>query len=296
MNRKKDDKPEKNLPIIEGSSNMINFYKTKRIKKFLDNAVNPNFHQTEIPYNTRILVSGASGTGKSLITSNLVFLSPGSYSRVIVCIKEEKEPLYELLQDRCKCIEFINNPNKLPPLNQETKQELKGSNCLVIIDDFVMESRKFEIINEWFLKCRKFNMTVCFLTQSYYDTDKFIRQQCEYVFLLAMANPRDISAVLSEMSSPLIDKCALKQMYFDSITNEFNFLKVKLKENRDITKRYTRNFIDRFDFAKYKRITNKCKQNEKNDYYEEDEDEDNFDFDIGNIKLKNLQTNKKKRK
>ena len=68
---------------------------------------------------------------------------------------------------------------KIPPIN-----ELKTCNqTLIIFDDMVTYLKKHPIISEYFIRGRKKSASLIFLSQSYYNTPKIIRQNINYCII-----------------------------------------------------------------------------------------------------------------
>ena len=72
------------------------------------------------------------------------------------------------------------NLEKLPPINDlnTCKQ------TLIIFDDMVTDLKKGPIISEYFIRGRKKSASILFLSQSYYNTPKIIRQNINYCIIL----------------------------------------------------------------------------------------------------------------
>ena len=68
------------------------------------------FKQHYIEPNSRLLMIGGSGTGKSNAILNFVERSSGSFSKIIICsFSTTDEPLYNYLQSKIPYVELINN-------------------------------------------------------------------------------------------------------------------------------------------------------------------------------------------
>ena len=93
-------------------------------------------------------------------------------------------------------IDVYENLEKLPPIN-----DLKPCNqTLIIFDDFISDIRTHPIISEYFIRGRKKNASIMFLSQSYYNTPKIIRQNINYCIILKLGGSRDINSILRECS------------------------------------------------------------------------------------------------
>ena len=123
-------------------------------------------------------------------------------------------------------LEDINNYNK--------KRDKK---VLIIFDDTiadVMTSEKFKaIVKELFIRCRKLNISIIFITQSYFRTPKDAR------LLMKIGNKKELKSIAEENSGHLDFKDFLK--IYNYCTNEpFSFMMVDTKPTARIT--FKKNF------------------------------------------------------
>jgi len=82
-----------------------------------------------------------------------------------------------------------------------------------------------------------------FLSQSYYNTPKIIRQNINYCIILKLGGSRDVNAILRECSIG-IDKEQLLYMYDKATKNKFNTFIINLDKSGN--QRYRMNFLDYF--------------------------------------------------
>lgn len=167
----------------------INFYeKIKPIKVH-----NPNYetHQISLPF--RMLICTASGGGKTNFLLNLIFQMSNTFHKIIIITKEE-ERLYCHLLDRLKDGVEIHYGGNVP----EFERMPKGENGLVVFDDMVLT--KNNKIGEMFIRGRKLGYSSIYITQSFFATNKLIRQNVNYISLGRGMIKRDLRLVLSEFS------------------------------------------------------------------------------------------------
>ena len=89
-------------------------------------------------------------------------------------------------------LEDINNYNK--------KRDKK---VLIIFDD-IMRSEKFKaIVKELFIRCRKLNTSIVFITQSYFKTPKDARLNSTHYILIKMGNKKELKSIAEESSGHL---------------------------------------------------------------------------------------------
>ena len=67
---------------------------------------------------------------------------------------------------------------------------------LIIFDDMishVMSDKKAQqILKDLFIRCRKLNISLCFLTQSYFSGPKDVRLNCTHYILFKLNNKREL--------------------------------------------------------------------------------------------------------
>jgi len=223
---------------------MENYYNKKEVKKYCVKTENPNYdlHHFDTPF--RSLVVAPSGSGKSNFITNLITLfckGKGTYDNIYIFCKCKDEPLYRYLADKSKgLIEVFENLEKLPALNDlnACKQ------TLLIFDDMVTDIKKHPIISEYFIRGRKKGASIMFLSQSFYNTPKIIRQNVNYVVILKLGGTRDINSLLREVSIGLT-KDELLYMYKEATKNKFDVLIINLEKSGN--ERYRMNFLNYFE-------------------------------------------------
>jgi hypothetical protein len=220
---------------------MENFYNKKEVKKYVIKTENPNYdmHHFDTPF--RSLVVAPSGSGKSNFITNLISLfckGKGTYDSIFIFCKSRDEPLYQFLGDKSKgLIEVHETLEKLPALN-----DLKPSEqTLIIFDDFITDIKKFPIISEYFIRGRKKSASIMFLSQSYFNTPKIIRQNINYCVILKLGGTRDVNAILRECSIGLT-KEELLYMYQQATKQKFDVFIINLDKSSN--ERYRHNFLN----------------------------------------------------
>jgi hypothetical protein len=227
---------------------MINFYETKAVKKYLNKKDNPSFDNTQIALNSRILVIGASGTGKTNWLLNYILFSPNTFSHIHVAFKEF-EPLYEALRDNLKGkITFYDDLFKLPDVKEIRKNRDKDEEQLVIIDDYIHEIEKYPKVKELFIRGRKCNLTTIFISQSYFKIPKIMRSQMSYLVLLKVSSGKDLRLIMSDfaLGNSLDD---LQHIYKDATKIPMDFLKIDVGSGNP-NKKFSKNWKDFYEVEK----------------------------------------------
>lgn len=195
---------------------MENYY-AKLDKKYKTKSHNPNFgktHQIHIP--ARIVFCGNSGSGKTNCVLNMIKAMNGTFTKLIlVCKSIHGDPLYQMLKDKLGDAMDVYEDGLVPKLEDLPA----GDQTLMILDDLVGDKEATQRVIEHFKRGRKKGITYCYLTQSWYKTDKFIRQNTSHVVIKKVSSVRDLKLVLSEF--PL--NCEIKELkaMYDHCTSKF---------------------------------------------------------------------------
>ena len=257
----------------EKPNEIVNFYEIIP-KKYLDDVENPNFHlhQIELPF--RMCVVAPSGSGKTNFVLNLIRVfsqGKGTFTDITIVTRNKDEPLYNWLagqSDNIKIMEgMINNP-KLDDYD-------KKYNHLLIWDDLVL-SKKLDEVCEYYLRARKKNVSLLFLSQSYVDIPKMIRKNSTYLVLFDLGgSKREQDFIMREWSGEL-DRDELRAIYEDAVKEKLSPLIIKggkVKRNEKYRKGFTGYYnLDEF-LKNIKRDLPKSKRRVKNDNYISSDDE-----------------------
>lgn len=196
-------------------SQIINFYEVIP-KKYLDDVENPNEHLHNIKIPFRMCVVAPSGTGKTNFLLNLIKIfsqGEGTFADIAIITRNKDEPLYNYLSGEFDQIQIKEGMSSTPKLDDMDKKY----NHLVVWDDLVL-SKNLNSVEEYYMRARKKNCSVVFLSQSYYDIPKFIRKNSNYLVLLDLGgSKREQTAIMNEWSSDL-DKDELKAVYNDAVS------------------------------------------------------------------------------
>ena len=180
-----------------------NLYLTLPKKYQIKTRSYPNHKLLRIDIPSRILVVGASGSFKTNCVMDMISRMD-CFHRYYLFAKDLSEPFYAYLIDTLRDVEektkseiltASDNVADIPAVNDFDKE----LNNLFIVDDFICE-KHLDAINEIFIRGRKRNVTIMFLTQSYFATPAVIRQNCNYMILKRLETKKDLSLVLSENS------------------------------------------------------------------------------------------------
>ena len=74
-----------------------------------------------------------------------------------------------------------------------------------------MRSEKFKaIVKELFIRCRKLNISIVFITQSYFRTPKDVRLNSTHYILMKIGNKKELKSIAEKKSGHLDFKDFLK--------------------------------------------------------------------------------------
>ncbi len=122
---------------------MENIYESKEMRKYIVKKSNPSLPTTNMELNSRTLVVGASGSGKTVWLANYIKSCPDTFHHIYICYKD-MEPIYEMLKDKLKgSVTFYDNPSQIPPLNKLAEKFDKKDNILLVIDDWLDAAAKY---------------------------------------------------------------------------------------------------------------------------------------------------------
>jgi len=219
---------------------MVDLYKSMP-KKFLLQSHNPNFkeHKLNLPF--RMLIIGGSGAGKTQPLMNLIRVMNGTFNNIHIITKNRDESLYNYLESKVdNGLTITEGIDSAPNLDEFDKKE----QSLMVMDDLVFK-KKQKKLEQYFIRARKSNCSLVYLSQSYFGVPKMIRMNLNYLIIKRLNTFQDLFRMLREYSLG-VSKDALVDLYQHSIQdNKQDFLLVDLdSEPKD---RFRFNFLDVYD-------------------------------------------------
>ena len=82
-----------------------------------------------------------------------------------------------------------------------------------------------QVLKELFIRCRKLNLSPCFLTQSYFSVPKDIRLSCTHDIIFKLNNKRELQNIAMNHSAD-IDYKDFVNIYRNCTKEPFNFLTI----------------------------------------------------------------------
>ena len=195
-----------------------------------------------------MLIIGPSGFGK---TNTLLHLINNFHpiDKISLYAKDTDEKKYQYLinkreqagiknlNDPLAFIEYSNDMNDvLEDINNYNKN--RNKKVLIIFDDTIADivrSEKFKVIvKELFIRCRKINISIVFITQSYFRTPKDARLSSTHYILMKIGNKKELKIIAEENSGHLDFKAFLK--IYNYCTNEpYSFMMVDSRPTARVT-------------------------------------------------------------
>ena len=221
----------------------------------LDTVTSKNDNETS-PY--RKLVIGPSGSGKTNTLLNLIQLDNNIIDKIYLYAKDPEELNYQLLikkrkdagmkhlNDSTGFIEYSNTMddvyNNIDDCNSKRKRKV-----LIVFDDMIadiMTNKRFQaIITELFIRCRKLNISLVFITQSYFSVPKEFRLNSTHCLIMKIHNRRELQQIAINHSTDIDHKNFLK-IYRNCTKEPYSFLTIDTILAADNPMRFRKNFSD----------------------------------------------------
>jgi outer membrane lipopolysaccharide assembly protein LptE/RlpB len=218
----------------------INWYE-KIPKRFLLDNHNPHYdkHGIKIPF--RMLIIGSSGSMKTNTLLSLIHNMPDTFENIFITTKNKDEPLYNFLEERLKdnglkITEGIENLPEIDKLDKTTQS-------LIVMDDLVNEKNQKQIC-EFFIRARKKNASLIYISQSYYAVPKMIRNNLTYLLIKQVSSMKNLAMISREYDLGM-EKKQLTAMYNDATREKENFLLIDIDATKD--KKYRKGFNDYYE-------------------------------------------------
>ena len=202
------------------------------------------------PY--RKLVIGPSESGKTNYLLNSIQRDNNIIDKIYLYAKDLEEPKYKSLIDKREKagINFNNDPNAFIEYSNsmddilsdvEDYKETTKRKTLIIFDDMIShvmsDKNAQQILNDLFIRCRKLNISHCFLTQSYFSVPKNVRLNCTHYILFKLNNRRESQNIAINHSVDIDYKEFIK-IYRICTKEPFNFLTIDTTKDNKFIKNF----------------------------------------------------------
>ena len=187
------------------------------------------------PY--RILIIGGSGSGKTNVLLNLINNQP-DIDKIYLYAKDRNEKKYQYLINKRKKVglnhfndpkAFMEYSNDMPDVykNIEDYNPIKKRKVLIIfsdmINDMISNNKLNPIVTELFIRGRKLNISIVFITQSYFKVPKDVRLNSTHFFIMKIPNKKELQQIaLNHLSD--IDFKDFMNIYKKCTKEPYSFL------------------------------------------------------------------------
>ena len=186
--------------------------------------VNKKDHNSNWPYIPdhpyRILIIGGSGTGKTDALLNLINNQQG-IDKIYLYAKDPYEDKYQYLINKRESVglKHFNDPKAFIEYSNDMHDVYKNINnynpnkekkILIVFDDMIADmisNKKLNsIVTELFIRCRKLNISLVFISRSYFKVPKDVRNNSTHVFIMMIPNKRELQQIAINHSSDINTK------------------------------------------------------------------------------------------
>ena len=183
-----------------------------------ENRVKHNPNWPYIPdHPCRILIIGGSGSGKTNALLNLINNQP-DIDKIYLYAKDPYEDKYHFLINKRESIglkdfndpkAFIEYSNDMHDVygNINYYNPDKENKILIVFDDMIADminNKKLNsIVTELFIRGRKLNISLVFITQSYFKVPKDVRLNTTHFFIMKVPNKRELQQLAISHSSDM---------------------------------------------------------------------------------------------
>ena len=187
------------------------------------------------PY--RILIIGGSGSGKTNALLNLINNQP-NIDNIYLYAKVLYEKKYQYLINKREKVglnhfddpkAFMEYSNDMQDVyeNIEDYNPIKKRKILIIFDDMIADminnNKLNPIVTELFIRGRKLNISIVFITQSYFKVPKDVRLNSTHFIIMKIPNKRELQQIALNHSSD-IDFKDFMNIYKKCTTEPYSFL------------------------------------------------------------------------
>ena len=189
----------------------------------------------------RKLIIGPSGSGKTNYLLNSIQKDNNIIDKIYLYAKDLEEPKYQFLIDKkekdgLKNLNdkntFIEHSSKMDDIfvnSEDYNKKRKRKVLIVFFDDMKLN------------RCRKLNISLCFLTQSHFGVPKDVRLNCTHYVIFKLNNRRELQNIAINHSADIDYKDFVK-IYRNCTKEPYNFFTIDTTQPVD--KRFKKNFND----------------------------------------------------
>ena len=180
------------------------------------------------PY--RILIVGGSGSGKTNALLNLINNQP-DIDKIYLYAKDPYEEKYQYLINKREKVglDHFDNPKVFMEYSNDMQVVYKNIEDYnpIIFDDmiaYMINNNKLNlVVTELFIRGRKLNISIVFITQSYFKVPKDVRLNSTHFFIMKIPNKRELQQLALNHSSDIDFKDFMK-IYKKCTAEPYSFL------------------------------------------------------------------------
>ena len=169
------------------------------------------------------MIIGGSGSGKTNTLLNLINEQNDDIDKIYLYARDLNEPKYKILIKRREDagIKYLINPNAFTDCSNtmddvyENIHDYNSSRkrkILIVFDDLIadiMTNKKFQAIKELFIRCRKLNISLVFIMQSYFSVPKDVRLNSTHL-IMKIHSERELQNIAISCSADIDDQDFIK--------------------------------------------------------------------------------------
>ena len=174
------------------------------------------------PY--RVLIIGGSGSGKTNALLNLINNQP-DIDKIYLYAKDPYEPKYQFFVNKRESagLKHFNDPKAFVDYSKDMQDVYKNIDeyntdkerqILIVFDDMIADlinNKKLNsVITELFIRGRKLNIPLVFITQSNFKVPKDVKLNSTHFFIIKIANKKEIHQIVLNHSSDISSKYFIK--------------------------------------------------------------------------------------
>ena len=193
-----------------------------------------------------MLIIGPSGSGK---TNTFLHLIDKFHpiDKIYLYANDTDEEKYQYLINKREQVgiknlndpyAFIENSNDMNDVLEDNYNKNRDKKVLIIFDDMIadiMRSEKFKaIVKELFIRCRKLNISIVFITQYYFRIPKDARLNSTHYILMKILSKKELKSIAEENSGHLDFKEFLK-IYNYCTREPYSFMMVDTRPTASVT-------------------------------------------------------------
>ena len=163
------------------------------------------------------MIIAGSGSGKTSALLNLIN-EQDDIDKIYLYAKDLSKPKYEFLIKKLEepGTKHLNNLNAFIECSNTMDDVYENINDynpirkrkkLIVFDDMIadiMTNRRFQaIIKELFIRCRKLNILLVFITQSYFSVSKNVRLNSTHYLIMKIYNRRELQSIAFNHSADI---------------------------------------------------------------------------------------------